>query len=432
MSDFSIASHHNEHLPEGGTEVVTMLSITSAYGATTPSGEHSVIVIMGDKSGSMRPPFDRSADEPVSKMAAARDALSAAIDHLADGTEFAVIAGNHQAEQCYPEEGGLVVASDRTRAAARRAIQLISPGGGTAMSTWLAAARELFESRPDAIRLGILVTDGKNESEEPEALDQELERCAGVFQCECRGVGTGWVVEELRRISGALLGGIGMIRSSAQMQQDFSEMIDTAVAKRTADVSLRLWVPRRCEIVDLQQVAPVIEGLMGLAAARSELVTDFPTGAWATERRDYLVRIRVAPGELGDDVLAARASVVIGDEVVAQTMVRATWTDDPSLSSPIAREVAHYTGQAKLSLAIRKGLAARNEGRTDAAEAALGAAVRLATAADNTEILELLERIVDVVDAAEGVVRLRSGVDLGDEMELDTKSTKTQRVKRTS
>lgn len=171
---------------------------------------------------------------------------------------------------------------------------------------------------------------------------------------------------------------------------------------------------------------------MGLAAARSELVTDFPTGAWATERRDYLVRIRVAPGELGDDVLAARASVVIGDEVVAQTMVRATWTDDPSLSSPIAREVAHYTGQAKLSLAIRKGLAARNEGRTDAAEAALGAAVRLATAADNTEILELLERIVDVVDAAEGVVRLRSGVDLGDEMELDTKSTKTQRVKRTS
>ena len=60
------------------------------------------------------------------------------------------------------------------------------------------------------------------------------------------------------------------------------------------------------------------------------------------------------------------------------------------------------------------------------------AAVRLATAADNTEILELLERIVDVVDAAEGVVRLRSGVDLGDEMELDTKSTKTQRVKRTS
>ena len=36
---------------------------------------------------------------------------------------------------------------------------------------------------------------------------------------------------------------------------------------------------------------------------------------------------------------AARASVVIGDEVVAQTMVRATWTDDPSLSSPIAREV---------------------------------------------------------------------------------------------
>mgnify|MGYP002139149554 CR=1 FL=1 len=150
MSDFSIASHHNEHLPEGGTEVVTMLSITSAYGATTPSGEHSVIVIMGDKSGSMRTPFDRSADEPVSKMAAARDALSAAIDHLADGTEFAVIAGNHQAEQCYPEEGGLVVASDRTRAAARRAIQLISPGGGTAMSTCARAPRMASKRSADS------------------------------------------------------------------------------------------------------------------------------------------------------------------------------------------------------------------------------------------------------------------------------------------
>ncbi|HET9255199.1 MAG TPA: hypothetical protein VFO16_08355, partial [Pseudonocardiaceae bacterium] len=41
----------------------------------------------------------------------------------------------------------------------------------------------------------------------------------------------------------------------------------------------------------------------------------------------------------------------------------------------------------------------------------------------------LLERVVEVIDAPAGTVRLRTGVSTADEMTLDTRSVKTIRVR---
>ena len=84
-----------------------------------------------------------------------------------------------------------------------------------------------------------------------------------------------------------------------------------------------------------------------------------PAYSWGRESRDYHICVDVTPGGSGDEMLAARVSVVEGDTVHAQCLVRAVWTDDTALSTRINRQVAHYTGQAELAEAIQAGLAAR-------------------------------------------------------------------------
>jgi hypothetical protein len=56
--------------------------------------------------------------------------------------------------------------------------------------------------------------------------------------------------------------------------------------------------------------------------------------------------------------------------------------------------------------------------------------VALARASDNDDTARLLAEAVDVVNVATGTVRLKARVADAAEMELDTKSTKTSRVRK--
>ena len=58
------------------------------------------------------------------------------------------------------------------------------------------------------------------------------------------------------------------------------------------------------------------------------------------------------------------------------------------------------------------------------AAACLGRAVALAAATGNDGTARLLTKVVDVVDAPSGTVRLRAGVSKADTMTLDSRSTK--------
>ena len=98
-------------------------------------------------------------------------------------------------------------------------------------------------------------------------------------------------------------------------------------------------------------------------------------------------------------MLAARVSLVSGDQVLRQSLVLAVWTDDTALSTRINQRVAHYTGQAELADAIQEGLAARDAGDVETATAKLGRAVQLAEESGHTDTAKLLAKVVDVVDA---------------------------------
>jgi len=283
--------------------------------------------------------------------------------------------------------------------------------------------------RPQAIHHAILLTDGKDESERREDFQAALAACEGRFQCDCRGVGTNWTVSELRAVATTLLGTVDIIAQPADMAADFRAMIDAAMSKAVNQVALRLWTPQAATVKFVKQVSPTIEDLTAKATPVNPLTADYPTGAWGQESRDYHLCISVQPAAVGNEMLAGRVSLVVDTEVVSQALVKAVWTDDAALSTRINNAVAHYTGQAELAQVIQEGLEARKAGDETAATAKLGRAVQLAAASGNEATTSLLAKVVEVDDAATGKVRLRRAVDDADEMALDTRSTKTTRVK---
>ncbi|WP_405709372.1 VWA domain-containing protein [Streptomyces xanthophaeus] len=430
---FSVEVYQNEFLPEGGRDVHAIVTVTSAGGATATRAAaaqgSAAVVIMVDCSGSMEYPPD--------KMRGAREATAAAVDTLRDGTSFAVIAGTHVAKEVYPGQGRLAVADPATRAQAKEALRGLTSGGGTAIGTWLRLADGLLRQSPAAIRHGILLTDGRNEHEEPAVLRATLDACAGRFTCDARGVGTDWEVKEVTGIAGALLGSADIVADPAHLAEDFTRMMENVMGKEVADVALRLWTPVGVEIQYVKQVAPTVQDLTDRRVEAGPRAGDYPTGSWGDESREYHVCVRVPDANVGQEMLAARATLVLPGSAgeppttLAQGLVRAVWTNDLVASTAINPQVAHYTGQAELAQAIQQGLEARKMGDVDGATAKLGRAVQLASASGNADTAKLLAKVVDVVDAVNGTVRLKAKVADADEMTLETRSTQTVRVKKT-
>jgi hypothetical protein len=425
-SDFTVEAFQNEYLPVGAREVNAIVTVTAPDtlpAAADSGGAGRAEIIIVDCSGSM--------DYPHAKIVQARAATAAALDVVSDGVAFAVIAGTEVARPVYPLDGTLAIMNPQSRQMAKQVAANLRPSGGTAMGSWLRLARQMFGSNPATLRHAILLTDGRNEHEAPEALTAAISQCEGFFNCDCRGVGTDWQVAELRRISTALLGTVDIVPDPAGLTADFESMISAAMGKAVADVALRVWTPQSAVTKFVRQVAPTVDDLTSRRTASGPQAGDYPTGAWASgESRDYHVCVEVSAASVGQEMLAARISLMVGDQAQGQGLVRAVWTDDEALSTRINANVAHYTGQAELAQAIQDGLEARKQGDEELATARLGRAVALAQESGNDDTAKLLSKVVDVVDAASGTVRLKKKVDDADEMALDTRSTKTVRTKK--
>ena len=243
-----------------------------------------------------------------------------------------------------------------------RAVDGLRPHGGTAMGTWLAHVRGIVGQRKGAIIHAILLTDGKDEHETPEELGEEIGLSEGEFTCDCRGVGTDWEVDELRAISSALLGTVDIVADPEDLADDFASMMRTSMSKSIPDLTLRLWTPAGARIGFVKQVAPTVEDLTHRRVDAGNQYGEYPLGSWGAEDRDYHIQVEVEPAAVGREKLAARVSVVAGEEVLGEGLVKAVWTADTALSAQISRRVAHYTGQAELAQAVQEGLSARKAG----------------------------------------------------------------------
>ncbi len=290
---------------------------------------------------------------------------------------------------------------------------------------------------PAGIRHGILLTDGRNEHEQPEQLRRVLDDCAGRFTCDARGVGTDWEVAEVTGIASALLGTADIVAEPEGLTADFTAMMEAAMGKEIGDVVLRLWTPQGATVRFVKQVAPTVEDLTARRAEAPPRSGDYPTGSWGDESRDYHVCVEVPAAGVGHEMLAARVALIVRDpaepggppaHVLGNGLIRAVWTDDLVAATTIDPQVAHYTGQAELASVIKEGLELRKHGDEAGATTRLGRAVQLAHGSGNEETAKLLARVVDVEDAAAGTVRLKARIAEADEMTLETRSTKTVRV----
>jgi hypothetical protein len=428
MADFTTEVFQNEFLPDGGTDLHAIVRVTSTgasangSSATVDPGSTAEVILI-DTSGSMG----------RRGVAAAGQAAKAALGEITDGTLFSIVSGNGTAQIIYPysHQGALVPMSSHTRGEATRAIDGLRAQGGTAMGTWLTLARQIFETVPFVTRRhAILLTDGVNEGETQASLAAAVKSCVDVFQCDCRGVGDQWRVEEVRGIASALLGTVDLIPAPEEMAAEFEAMMRASMARGIANAELRVWVPQGAELLFVKQVSPTLEDLSGRRTQVNPLTGAYPTGAWADETRDYHVAVRLPARTLGQEQLAARVQIVLGADPVTQALVKARWSSDDALTTRIDPAVAAYTGQAELAQVIQDGLAAKALGQDEVATAKLGRAVQLASTTGNEEMTTRLRKVVEIDDADTGTVRLKKGVAKMDEMSLDTASTKTSRVRR--
>ncbi|CUU60051.1 von Willebrand factor type A domain-containing protein [Parafrankia irregularis] len=403
MIEFTVRVDRTLYLQRNETKIDALLTVTTnSRGSAGPGPGTYAEVIIIDCSGSMA--------YPNTKIAAARRAAAAAVDALQEGAHFAVIAGTGHARPVYPRDG-MAVASNDTRGKAKEAISRLSADGGTAMGSWLRLARTLLARRPEAVRHAIMLTDGRNESETAQQFADAVEACEGHFQCDCRGIGKGWVAADLRLVATRLLGTASPVVDPAGLVDDFRAVVRRAMSRAVNEVSLRVWTPRGATVQLLKQTAPTIEDLTGRGVRSDALAIDYPTGAWGLETRDYYVVIDgLRPIVADQPSRAGRVGMVVGGTELDSAGVRVQWTDDPYLFTEISERVAESTGQLELARAIQEGIAALRAGDTPKAEAALGPAVRLAHQSGNQRKLRELGRLVEIQDPVAGEVRVRSGV----------------------
>jgi hypothetical protein len=420
MTEFSLEVFQNEYVADGTTTMDAIVTVTARGGTPIVAGEAAEVLII-DTSGSM--------GDGSGRIQAVRQAAAEAVDGIRDGVLFAIIAGTDQATMVFPGWGtGLVVADPVSRRAAKEAVRGLEAGGGTNMSAWLLAARELFAASPASMRHAILLTDGEN-WDNPGELENTLAQCRGLFQVDCRGVGTDWVVHQLRMISSELLGSVDIIPEPEMMAAEFRRIMEAAMGRAVAGATLRVWCPAASTVNFLRQVAPEVDDLTTKATAQGR-TQHYPLGAWGSESRDYHLSLTVPANEVGVEMLAARVNLVTDDASVGPALVRAVWTDDNTVSARINPEVAHYTGQAELSQAIQAGLEALKNGDERSATVKLGQATKLAVESGHDGTVRLLKKVVDVEDERAGTVRIRRDVAKADEMALDTRSTRTVRVRK--
>jgi secreted protein with Ig-like and vWFA domain len=133
-------------------------------------------------------------------MHAAKSAIAKIVNLLPEDSFFFVVTGSSKASVVFP----LTNATPANKERAIASIKAIDAGGGTVISNWLTEALEQFKKMPNAVRQALLLTDGQNDAADEERLKSVLQLCEGVFQCDCRGVGTDWRVKQLQQISNKL------------------------------------------------------------------------------------------------------------------------------------------------------------------------------------------------------------------------------------
>ncbi|MGH4029720.1 VWA domain-containing protein [Actinomycetota bacterium Odt1-20B] len=367
---------------------------------------------------------------PPSRLAAAREAAVGALARLPDGAQFALVAGRKDSDMIYPRRPALAVADAVTRAEAEAALHGCTPGGGTAMGTWLERARRLFQGAegdtagPGTARArhALLLTDGKNlpAYESREELTARVERCAGRFTCDAVGIGDDWETEELLLITGRLGGRARAVADLAQLPAELAALAQRAAERDLTGLRLRLYHRKGVRLHYFEQVHPTRTRLRPAHVDRSDEesgrggpVEEYDTAPWGDETRDYLLCVS-APYEKEQrdkELLLTEVEVDVDPPSPAVQLplgkaVLMRWSDEADLYSRLDPRVAHYQHEEELHDTYERACAELKSGRREEARTLLATAWKLAATTGDTTMQDHLRKLVRVVDPDRGEVEL--------------------------
>ena len=151
-----------------------------------------------------------------SKIRAARDGAISIVQALDETMAFMVVAFSDRAETLF----GPALGTKENKQRAVQMMRVVTAAGGTAMSTALSAIADTFGQEQSRAKKVLLLTDGKNESEQRAALDRAVARCAAAnISVSAWGVGTDWDEKELRYIADQTHGDADIIPTPQQIVQ---------------------------------------------------------------------------------------------------------------------------------------------------------------------------------------------------------------------
>lgn len=193
------------------------------------------------------------------------------------------------------------------------------------------------------------------------------------------------------------------------------------------EASLRLWTPTGSTVRFVRQVYPYLEDLTGRRGEVTARISEYPTGAWGAESRDYHLCIALPAGAVEEERLAARASLVSQDQTLVETRLCRRLDRRPHALGEArpARGALQRPGRTRRHHPARPGrprcrrLPHRNR------HARPGRPHR--TGSGHQDTADLLGRLVDVVDARTGSVRLRHDATGIDAELANVRSVKTVR-----
>ena len=239
----------------------------------------------------------------------------------------------------------------------------------------------------------------------------------------------------MRRIASALLGTVDLIPSADQMPAEFESScarLDGPRASPTA--ALRVWAPQGAQILFVHQVAPTVEDLTARRQVVNPLTRGLPDGCLGRRvAATTTSRFACRPRRVGQEQLAARVQVAVGDEVVAQGLVKATVVQT---TTTLTTRINHQwrTTPARPSWPRRSRTASppRRPATTTTATVEAGPrgpAGQRRPATTRRRPGCARSSISTTPEHRHGAAASRS-VDKLDEMALDTASTKTTRIRK--
>jgi hypothetical protein len=103
------------------------------------------------------------------------------------------------------------------------------------------------------------------------------------------------------------------------------------VGEHGVEASLRLWTPVSATLVMLRERSPVSRELHDQAIQLDKRTVEYAAGRWTDGAREYELALALPARPSGDDMLAARLTVVVDGEDACRAPIAVTWTDDERL-----------------------------------------------------------------------------------------------------